>query len=65
MIYEVKPRRPIGNRFFKCNTTKVWINLSKIVTQQNNHGEFKLNFTISKPNPTKDSTFTFAPTMSA
>ena len=38
IIYEIKPRRPIGNRLLKCNATKIWNNLPKIVTQQNTHG---------------------------
>ena len=56
MIYEVKPRRPIGSRLLKCNATKVCNNLQHIVTEQNTHGEFNnefYNFKISKSNPTK------------
>jgi len=65
IIYEVKPRRPIGNRLLKCIATKIWNNLPQIVTQQNTHGEFKSEFYNFKIKSYKDSTLNFAPTMSA
>ena len=65
IIYEVKPRRPIGNRLLKCNATKIWNNLPQIVTQQNTHGEFKNEFYNFKIKSYKDSMLNFAPTMSA
>ena len=33
-IYEVKPRRPIGNRLLKCNASRGWNRLPTKVTQQ-------------------------------
>ena len=64
MIYEVKPHRPIGNRFLKCNATKAWNNLPQIATQQNTLGEFKNEFYNFKIKFYKDSTLILAPTMS-
>ena len=43
-VYEVKPRRPIGQRLMKCKASKFWNDLPKDVTSQESHGEFKTEF---------------------
>ena len=59
-VYEVKPRKPIGNRLLKCNASKQWSSLPKHIILQNTHGEFKSEFYNLKLSSYKDSTLTFA-----
>ena len=44
LIYEVKARRPIGNRLLKCSASKKWNNLPKTITLLDTHSEFKSEF---------------------
>ena len=62
-IYEVKPRRPIGNRLLKCNASRDWNRLPTKVTHQPTHGEFKNEFYNFKLRSYTDSTLNFAPNM--
>ena len=63
MVYEVKPRRPIGKRLLKCNASKVFNNLPRNITLQETHGEFKNEFYNYKLDSYKKSTLNFDPTM--
>ena len=63
LVYEVKPRKPIGNRLLKCNASKQWNNLPKNIILRNTHGEFKSEFYNFKLSSYKDSTLNFASNM--
>ena len=63
LIYEVKPRRPIGNRLLKCNPSKKGNELPKTITLLNTHGEFKNEFYDFKLSSYKDSSLNFSPKM--
>ena len=63
MVYEVKPRRPIGKRLLKCNASKVFNNLPRNITLQETHGEFKNEFYNYKLDSYKKNTLNFDPTM--
>ena len=62
-VYEVRPRRPIGDRLLKCNASKKWNQLPKSITLLDNHGEFKNEFYNLKLSSYGDSTLNFAPNM--
>ena len=62
-IYEVKPRRPIGNRLLKCNASKKWNKLPKSITLLDTHGEFKSEFYNFKLSSYDDSSLNFASKM--
>ena len=62
-VYEVRPRRPIGDRLLKCNASKKWNQLPKSITLLDTHGEFKNEFYNLKLSSYGDSTLNFAPNM--
>ena len=63
LVYEVKPRHPIGGRLLKSNASKVWNRLPKNIILQETHGEFKNEFYNFKLSSYKESTLNFAPNM--
>ena len=63
LVYEVKPRHPIGGRLLKSNASKVWNSLPRNVILQETHGEFKNEFYGFKMSSYKKSTLNFAPNM--
>ena len=63
LIYEVKARRPIGNRLLKCSASKKWNNLPNIVTLANTHTEFKSEFYHLKLSSYEDSSLNIATNM--
>ena len=63
LVYEIKPRRPIGRRLLKRNASNEWNKLPKNVILQETHGEFKNEFYKAKLSSYKESTLNFAPNM--
>ena len=62
-VYEVKPRRPIGQRLIKCKASKYWNDLPIDITLQKSHGEFKTAFYDLKLRSYKESDLNFAQNM--